>query len=400
MNESVSSAYAASVDIGLGGFGQQGYARSAQCHVTASPEEVKRHSVRRDMTNDRAPARTPAVRPDAAVLTRRLRLAMTAPLPLARRRPCGRRAATQGCPHRGGTLPAPTLLPRLFSRVYLAARSGGSRPVAAASPANSLRSWTRTSSTSQQARGGSADASRGGRGRGGKPSQWRLEPASRAEQAFRSLHDPAERARVLWEHSRSLAQVGERSSAARYARDAPRAARLRGRPPPPRRVASRHGASCAWAQRRRRVAHHPRLRQLRRHRLVARLLRRRARPKRRRTPRWTPPGTRESRPSTLPTRYGGGRSESFIGSWLRGQGPRGARPDRPGDEDVQPDGRRRGPAASRASGSGARSTTSLTRLGVDAVPLYLAHAMDPNVTIGETIGTFEELVGRRRRSGA
>ena len=35
-----------------------------------------------------------------------------------------------------------------------------------------------------------------------------------------SLHDPAERARVLWEHSRSLAQVGERSNAARYARDA------------------------------------------------------------------------------------------------------------------------------------------------------------------------------------
>ena len=35
-----------------------------------------------------------------------------------------------------------------------------------------------------------------------------------------SLHDPAERARVLWEHSRSLALAGERSSAAHYARDA------------------------------------------------------------------------------------------------------------------------------------------------------------------------------------
>jgi len=35
-----------------------------------------------------------------------------------------------------------------------------------------------------------------------------------------SLHDPAERARVLWEHSRSLALAGDRSSAARYARDA------------------------------------------------------------------------------------------------------------------------------------------------------------------------------------
>jgi hypothetical protein len=35
-----------------------------------------------------------------------------------------------------------------------------------------------------------------------------------------SLDDPAGRARVLWEHSRSLALAGERSSAARYARDA------------------------------------------------------------------------------------------------------------------------------------------------------------------------------------
>jgi transcriptional regulator with XRE-family HTH domain len=35
-----------------------------------------------------------------------------------------------------------------------------------------------------------------------------------------SLDDPAGRARILWEHSRSLALAGERSSAARYARDA------------------------------------------------------------------------------------------------------------------------------------------------------------------------------------
>ena len=35
-----------------------------------------------------------------------------------------------------------------------------------------------------------------------------------------SLHDPAQRARVLWEHSRSLAVAGDRSSAARFARDA------------------------------------------------------------------------------------------------------------------------------------------------------------------------------------
>ena len=42
---------------------------------------------------------------------------------------------------------------------------------------------------------------------------------------------------------------------------------------------------------------------------------------------------------------------------------------------------------------------SLTRLGVESVPLYLAHAMDPNVPVAETIGVFEELVdGGRIRS--
>jgi len=34
------------------------------------------------------------------------------------------------------------------------------------------------------------------------------------------LTDPAERGRILWEHSRELVQAGERSLAARYARDA------------------------------------------------------------------------------------------------------------------------------------------------------------------------------------
>jgi transcriptional regulator with XRE-family HTH domain len=34
------------------------------------------------------------------------------------------------------------------------------------------------------------------------------------------LHDPGERARVLWEHSRALVQAGDRRTAAHYARDA------------------------------------------------------------------------------------------------------------------------------------------------------------------------------------
>ena len=34
------------------------------------------------------------------------------------------------------------------------------------------------------------------------------------------LADPSERARVLWEHSRTLVRIGDRRAAARYARDA------------------------------------------------------------------------------------------------------------------------------------------------------------------------------------
>ena len=50
-------------------------------------------------------------------------------------------------------------------------------------------------------------------------------PASRSRPPEESrpsagLADPAERARVLWEHSRTLVRSGDRRAAARYARDA------------------------------------------------------------------------------------------------------------------------------------------------------------------------------------
>ena len=89
--------------------------------------------------------------------------------------------------------------------------------------------------------------------------------------------------------------------------------------------------------------------------------------------------------------YGGGRSESFIGSWLRSKGPevrerivlatKTFNPMAEGDDS--------GLSAERIR---RQIQGSLTRLGVDGVPLYLAHAMDPNVPVAETIGTFAELV--------
>src|SRR5918995_205727 len=89
--------------------------------------------------------------------------------------------------------------------------------------------------------------------------------------------------------------------------------------------------------------------------------------------------------------YGGGRSESFIGSWLRAQG-QGVRdrivlttktfnPMSAGaDHGLSPERIRR------------QLESSLERLGVESVPLYLAHAMDPAVAVAETIGTFDALV--------
>jgi aryl-alcohol dehydrogenase-like predicted oxidoreductase len=93
--------------------------------------------------------------------------------------------------------------------------------------------------------------------------------------------------------------------------------------------------------------------------------------------------------------YGGGRSESFIGSWLRSKGPevrerivlatKTFNPMAEGDES--------GLSAERIR---RQIQGSLERLGVDGVPLYLAHAMDPEVPVAETIGTFAQLVDEGR----
>jgi transcriptional regulator with XRE-family HTH domain len=51
----------------------------------------------------------------------------------------------------------------------------------------------------------------------------RLEGMARAAERDRpaqGLESPGDRARVLWQHSRGLAKAGDRSAAARYARDA------------------------------------------------------------------------------------------------------------------------------------------------------------------------------------
>ncbi|MDQ3876541.1 MAG: aldo/keto reductase [Actinomycetota bacterium] len=87
--------------------------------------------------------------------------------------------------------------------------------------------------------------------------------------------------------------------------------------------------------------------------------------------------------------YGGGRSERAIGRWIRATGnhprlttktfnPMEAGADR---------GLRRDRILRQLE-------SSLERLGVDSVDVYLAHAFDPDTDPAETMSAFEELVGR------
>jgi 1-deoxyxylulose-5-phosphate synthase len=86
--------------------------------------------------------------------------------------------------------------------------------------------------------------------------------------------------------------------------------------------------------------------------------------------------------------YGGGRSEAYIGEWIRTRRPEGLRITtktfNPMDE-----GQDYGLAPARVR---RQIDTSLQRLGVESVDLYLSHAPDPDVPAAELAGVFEELV--------
>jgi len=86
--------------------------------------------------------------------------------------------------------------------------------------------------------------------------------------------------------------------------------------------------------------------------------------------------------------YGGGRSETYIGEWIRSRRPDGLRLTtktfNPMDE-----GEDRGLAPDRVR---RQIDTSLARLGVERVDLYLAHAWDDAVPAADLAGVFEELV--------
>jgi aryl-alcohol dehydrogenase-like predicted oxidoreductase len=87
--------------------------------------------------------------------------------------------------------------------------------------------------------------------------------------------------------------------------------------------------------------------------------------------------------------YGGGRSESAIGKWIAATGNRPTLTTKTfAPMDVGHD---QGLGRERILG---QIESSLARLGVDRVDLYLAHAPDPDTPVEETIDAFETLVDR------
>jgi len=85
--------------------------------------------------------------------------------------------------------------------------------------------------------------------------------------------------------------------------------------------------------------------------------------------------------------YGGGRSETMIGNWMSSRGHRPQlttktfNPMEPGKD--------HGLSRTRVT---RQLETSLDRLGVDQVDLYLAHEFDPDTPVEETVATFAGLV--------
>jgi aryl-alcohol dehydrogenase-like predicted oxidoreductase len=87
--------------------------------------------------------------------------------------------------------------------------------------------------------------------------------------------------------------------------------------------------------------------------------------------------------------YGGGRSETWIGDWIRATGNRPRLTSK--TFNAMEDGADFGLARERVL---RQVETSLERLGIDRIDLYLTHEPDPNTPVEETFATFQALLER------
>jgi aryl-alcohol dehydrogenase-like predicted oxidoreductase len=89
--------------------------------------------------------------------------------------------------------------------------------------------------------------------------------------------------------------------------------------------------------------------------------------------------------------YGGGRSETYIGEWLRARGPDTQEGIQLSTKTFNPmdEGEDRGLAPDRIR---RQLESSLERLGVERVDMYLTHDQDPDTPIADSLGAFDELV--------
>jgi len=87
--------------------------------------------------------------------------------------------------------------------------------------------------------------------------------------------------------------------------------------------------------------------------------------------------------------YGGGRSEQWIGDWIRATGNRPQITSK--TFNAMEDGADHGLARERVL---RQVDTSLERLGIDRIDLYLTHEPDPDTPVVETFATFEALLDR------
>jgi aryl-alcohol dehydrogenase-like predicted oxidoreductase len=87
--------------------------------------------------------------------------------------------------------------------------------------------------------------------------------------------------------------------------------------------------------------------------------------------------------------YGGGRSEQWIGDWSRETGNRPRITSK--TFNAMEDGADFGLARERVL---RQVDTSLERLGVEQIDLYLTHAPDPDTPVAETFQTFQALLDR------